>query len=1146
MKDTNVKSPEKSRRKDVDSNIVSQDSTELKDSVKEFAKSLGLETTYPKQSSNKDLADTGKQTELLKSKKPKQAKGKKTAIAKAKASNKKDFDTNSRSKDQNTEYKNKDLQPKPFKTEKKPTKIIFDDPKPSNKKEQNLKIDQNKGKKNPTKIVFDDSGNEKHVSLESNAVSNKSQAKSKLLLDSSSRWYEVSLPDVSFTRLESESADSDALSKSEAFAMNLLEIENQTFARKRSGGDGFNATSNDMDFVSSILKSGTLSDKISALTLLSQESPIHNIDSIKTLMSMARKKHRREALLAVSSLKDLFINNILPDRKLVYYADRPWGAPNINPRYYILWIFEDFLKKTYFELIKIIEELLFDTVEYTRMSMVVHVEEMLEAKPEQEQNLLRLLVTKIGDKTKKIASKASFLILKLLNTHPYMKIIVTKTIQELFLLRQKPGNEHSQYYSMITLNQFVLTSKDSEAANTLIDVYLNAFQVVTLYDGKFGSESKPSGSEKNSKFSIVNKHSNKVYHGRNSLIKSKEKAKKENDASLKSLENKMIAAILTGLNRALPFSTLSPESWKAHADVLFKVAHSLNFNVVVQTFLFLLQLTQNGSVDSKRYYRALYDSLLDPRIETSSKQGLYLNLVFKSLQADQNTDRIMAFIRRMLQTSFYHSTPFACGILFIISEISFSKPKVRSLWKSNVPQIYSKLGVENGSTNSSENNDIDVNPVLSNKDETSDISKAHKDYDPSKREPEFSNAQNSLCWEAILLMKHYHPTLSISVLKLLSGDRLEKAANLHLHSLSHFLDRFVYRKPKQESVQRGMSIMQPNYKTDQLGTNDVIGSSSIHWSRDSVIKEELNSKLLSKKLLNRLNELAKEEKVQKDDISDDSNIKAASISAKNNRISKSFIPKYLVLSANKINPDNIFFQRFLTMKKGDKKSKDRDYDKNFDNIENDKDQLSSDIGEYEEEDGDEMISSRLDKNSLSNDKTGFGSAMFLAESDGKKKSKKNKKGAQDGEFSDDFSEDEVWKAISADLPGLEDDNMIDSDEDGSIDFDEDDYDDIKSDGEEGEEEDLESNVNEFDDEGDSDTFDGGISDEESAEIEDISDTEFDTDNFIFSDEENTKSKKRSLGKGVSEKSRSKKQKRSKKDKLPMIASFEDYAALIDK
>ena len=73
------------------------------------------------------------------------------------------------------------------------------------------------------------------------------------------------------------------------------------------------------DFLSTVLKKGTVTDKVSALTLLIQESPVHNLEYLRQhLLHMAKKKSRREAILAIDCIKDLLLNNLLPERKLKF------------------------------------------------------------------------------------------------------------------------------------------------------------------------------------------------------------------------------------------------------------------------------------------------------------------------------------------------------------------------------------------------------------------------------------------------------------------------------------------------------------------------------------------------------------------------------------------------------------------------------------------------------------------------------------------------------------------------------------------------------------------------------------------------------------------------------------------------------------
>jgi ribosome biogenesis protein MAK21 len=109
--------------------------------------------------------------------------------------------------------------------------------------------------------------------------------------------------------------------------------------------------------VSTILKSGTVSDKVSALTILIQESPLFHFKQLNDVLfeGMALKKARREALMAVDSIKDLLLKSILPDRKLKYFADQPFSAAKCSSTHAILWYFEDLIKKFFYKFIQLLE-----------------------------------------------------------------------------------------------------------------------------------------------------------------------------------------------------------------------------------------------------------------------------------------------------------------------------------------------------------------------------------------------------------------------------------------------------------------------------------------------------------------------------------------------------------------------------------------------------------------------------------------------------------------------------------------------------------------------------------------------------------------------------------------------------------------------
>jgi ribosome biogenesis protein MAK21 len=147
-------------------------------------------------------------------------------------------------------------------------------------------------------------------------------------------------------------------------------------------------------FLSQLLTSGTLSDKIGALILLIQSAPVHSMKHFDTLLGLCKKKARRTALQGVAALKDLFVGGVLPDRKLKWFKNQP-VCPNTPKEWLILWAFEDWLKNYYFNLLQVLETLSHDTIANIRSNCVVHVIELLKSKPEQEVNLLRLGVNKL-------------------------------------------------------------------------------------------------------------------------------------------------------------------------------------------------------------------------------------------------------------------------------------------------------------------------------------------------------------------------------------------------------------------------------------------------------------------------------------------------------------------------------------------------------------------------------------------------------------------------------------------------------------------------------------------------------------------------------------------------------------------------------
>lgn len=609
------------------------------------------------------------------------------------------------------------------------------------------------------------------------------------------------------------------------------------------------------------MTSGTLSDKISALTLAVQESPLHNTKALENLIGLGKKRSRAQAVEVLRSLKDMFSQGtLLPsDRRLKTFANQPslvaafqgaasrWTERDPLPGglqaiHLIAWAYEDYLKEQYFEVLKILEVWCNDEIEFSRSRAVSYVYELLREKPEQESNLLRLLVNKLGDPSKKIASRASYLLLQLEQAHPLMKSTIISSIESELLFRPHQS-QHARYYAVITLNQTVLSTKEEKVALQLLDIYFSLF--VTLLKPE---EKKVQTNQKRGKFGKGGK--------KPQLKNAKAKGQDPED----ELREKIISAVLAGVNRAYPFSQSDSERCvlllrtsldesanmfsriTKHIDTLFRITHSSNFNTSIQALMLIQQITYSNQISGDRFYRTLYESLLDPRVATSSKQSLYLNLLFKALKNDLNVKRVKAFVKRLVQTLGLHQPSFVVGVFYLIRELEKTFSGLQSLVDQPEENDDDEEEVFRDVPDEDDQEPKETAPVT---DENS--KKQANGYDPRKRDPEHSNADKSCLWELVsppfqpfnaasrqLLhdaniyaqlpyISHFHPSVSVNASHLLSHMPMSGKPDMTLHTLTHFLDRFVYRTPKANAGARGSSIMQPLAGGDTSGLLVTVG-----------------------------------------------------------------------------------------------------------------------------------------------------------------------------------------------------------------------------------------------------------------------------------------------------------------------------------
>ncbi|KAJ7063556.1 CBF/Mak21 family-domain-containing protein [Mycena amicta] len=810
----------------------------------------------------------------------------------------------------------------------------------------------------PTKVTFD--------------------PKSRFIVPPVAHWYTsasllgstaASLPAVSATQLSTFTTR----------AAQLHESDIKVFQTSSSS----NSSASEANFLSKIIQSGTLSDRLSALTLLVQSSPLHNIKALETLKGMSErgkgKGGREECLKALRCIVDWWVGGGAPDRKLRYFRDQPLSHPGVTDQHLLSWYFEDWLKKYFFSILQILEALSLDPLPYVRTQTLTLICTLLREKPEQEQNLLRLLVNKLGDTEKSICSRASHLLLQLLQSHPAMKAVIVREIVSLVLRpsaprpqptttpkhirftdddkpkpkaedKKVPGNAHARYYATITFNQIVLSPGDREVALQLIDVYFELFKEL-LGEGNVADASnpEPDDTEKADGEAVSTDKAGRVRNGKPAKGKGKvtEVRGAAGFAEVEDVHSKLISAILTGVNRALPFAKIevADVGINKHIDTLFLITHTSTFNISLQALVLIQQISaalsastpsaasSSSAPTSKsitdRYYRALYVSLHDPRLAASSKQAMYLNLLFKSIKADvDNTERVKAIIRRFVQvlvSGGNGATEFIAGGLYLLGELFSSIPGLRSMLSGSV---------QDG-----------------------------EEYDPRKRDPQYCHASASPLWELTPLLNHYHPAISLHARQLLSGQPLTASADLSLNTISHFLDRFVYKNPKKIKSSnanvvigkgKGSSAMQP-------------AASGFEGGGVKLMKGEMGD------MEDRMNEST-----------------------------------FLHRKESDVPVDQLFFHRFFSRKSEKEKNKSTKQ----------KDEESNEESDPEEDgSGDE--------------------GMDLTGDEAKGA------GDSDEEQGSDLDEDEIWKAMKASMPATEGDDILmeDTDDDVPSDLDEEDADD---------------------------------------------------------------------------------------------------------
>ncbi|KAJ1291760.1 hypothetical protein BS78_02G341000 [Paspalum vaginatum] len=610
-------------------------------------------------------------------------------------------------------------------------------------------------------------------------------------------------------------------------------------------------------------KSGTSSDKVSAFTCLVEDNPIANMRALDSLLGMVTSKvGKRYAFTGFDALKELFLMRLLPDRKLKSLIQRPLNIlPETKDGYSLLlfWHWEDCLKQRYEKFVMSLEDAVKDMLPNLKDKAMKTVFVLLKSKSEQERRLLTALVNKLGDPERRAASSAAYLLTCLLSAHPNMKMVVIDEVDS-FLFRPHVGLK-AKYQAVNFLSQILLTHKGDgpKIAKRLVDVYIAVFKVL-MSSGDTKGETCSKYRKKN---------------GENGRIDSKVKDSKSQGnnevgataGSELEMDSRILSALLTGVNRALPFVASSEvdDIVEVQTPILFRLVHAENFNVGVQALMLLFQISTKNQIASDRFYRALYAKLLSPAAVTSSKPELFLGLLVKAMKNDVMLKRVAAFSKRLLQVALQRPPQYACGCLFILSEVLKAKSPLwavvlqnesvddshehfEDIVESHEDSSIASADHEKYNIVAADGSDSVKQVKLVEGDENNENNastealRLHALYDPRHREPSYCNADRVSWWELTVLASHVHPSVSTMARTLLSGNNIVYSGDpLTDLSLPAFLDKFMEKKPKGNRIAEGKwhggSQIAPAKKLDL--NHHLIGEELLELAENEVPPEDI-------------------------------------------------------------------------------------------------------------------------------------------------------------------------------------------------------------------------------------------------------------------------------------------------------------------
>ena len=164
----------------------------------------------------------------------------------------------------------------------------------------------------------------------------------------------------------------------------------------------------DAAYFLTMIKKGTMADRVNALQMLIGKSPTRALGYLKQLMTLARQKNRKQAESAYFGLKEVFTKHLLQDNKKLTSFQHNASINGVKEseiaNFDLIEAYYDHcIKELYREYVnEILQSLTKDDLEYFRKQALTILVDLISSKPEIEELILSIVVNKLGDLSKKV------------------------------------------------------------------------------------------------------------------------------------------------------------------------------------------------------------------------------------------------------------------------------------------------------------------------------------------------------------------------------------------------------------------------------------------------------------------------------------------------------------------------------------------------------------------------------------------------------------------------------------------------------------------------------------------------------------------------------------------------------------------------